>query len=138
MSSGAGPEQTVRAYITALNAGDIDAVAGLVSATFVNEHTSSRGETIVGREDYRDRLAGFLVEFKNLHYEIEDVIVDGQRVAVPYILSATWMAPDATVARGRPFSVRGMFRFLVTDSAIAHRVDYWDSADFARQVGLSR
>lgn len=130
-------EQLARAYVAALNARDIDTAAGLVSVDFVNEHTATLGESVVGREAYRHKLAEFLTEFADLQYDIEDVIVDGERVAMPYILSATWLDSVDTSATGRPFSVRGMFRFLVKDGYISHRVDYWDSADFAQQVGMS-
>jgi ketosteroid isomerase-like protein len=46
-------------------------------------------------------------------------------------MSADWHAPGAAE---RPFTIRGMFRFVVRNGLIAHRVDYWDSADFRRQV----
>jgi hypothetical protein len=31
-------------------------------------------------------------------------------------------------------SIRGVFRFDVSGGLIAHRVDYWDSAEWSRQV----
>jgi ketosteroid isomerase-like protein len=47
-------------------------------------------------------------------------------VAVPYTMTAT--------VQGKPIRIRGMFRFRVRDGLIAHRVDYWDSAEFTRQT----
>lgn len=120
------PYATVRAYLDALNRADADAIAACVSEDFINEHTSTLGETIVGREAYRKRVGQFLQSFADLRYEIESMIVDGGEVAVPYRMSAIW--------RDRPFTIRGMFRFRVQQGHIVHRVDYWDSADFMRQV----
>jgi steroid delta-isomerase-like uncharacterized protein len=120
------PRATVRAYIDALNRGDADAIAQCVSDGFINEHTSTLGETIVGREAYHKRVSQFLQTFAELHYDTETMIVDGVQVAVPYRMSALW--------RDRPFTIRGMFRFRVEQGHIVHRVDYWDSADFLRQV----
>jgi steroid delta-isomerase-like uncharacterized protein len=120
-----------RAYLGALNAGDPDAIAALVTEDFFNEHTSVLGSSVVGRAAYRERLPGFLGAFADLHYEIEDVLVDGDRAAVPYTLTATCAGPDGVT---RPVRVRGMFRFRVADGLIAHRVDYWDSGVFLRQV----
>jgi steroid delta-isomerase-like uncharacterized protein len=117
---------TVRAYLDALNRGDADDIAACVSEDFINEHTSTLGETIVGRETYRKRVSQFLQTFAKLHYDTETIIVDGGQVAVPYRMSAVW--------RDRPFTIRGMFRFRVEQGHIVHRVDYWDSADFTRQV----
>ena len=124
-------EILARAYIQALNAGDADAVAACVSDDFVNEHTSSMGESVVGRDNYRQRLVAFLAEFRELRYEIEAVIADGQRIALPYRMSARWI--DAN-GEQHPFTIRGMFRFQLRDGLICHRVDYWDSGDFQRQV----
>jgi ketosteroid isomerase-like protein len=120
------PRATVRAYLDALNRGDADDIAACVSENFINEHTSTLGETIVGREAYRNRVSQFLQTFAQLHYDTETMIVDGEEVAVPYRMSAIW--------RDRPFTIRGMFRFRVEQGHVVHRVDYWDSADFTRQV----
>jgi hypothetical protein len=62
-----------------------------------------------------------------LRYEVEDVIVEDARVALAYTLRARF--------DGHPVTVRGMFRFVVRDGLVAHRVDYWDASDFRRQVG---
>jgi steroid delta-isomerase-like uncharacterized protein len=122
----------VRAYLEALNRGSADEVAACVSDDFVNEHTSTLGESVTGRVAYRQRLGGFLAGFSGLHYEIEQLIAEGDNVAVAYRMSADWRGPGAGPAR--PFAIRGMFRFVVRNGLIAHRVDYWDSADFRRQV----
>lgn len=94
---------------------------------FINEHTASLGRSLHGREAYRERLQDFLAEFDGLRYEVEDVISDGDRVALPYTMVAT--------VDGKAIRIRGMFRFVVRDGLVAHRVDYWDSAEFTRQVG---
>ncbi|MYV99188.1 nuclear transport factor 2 family protein [Streptomyces sp. SID3343] len=35
---------------------------------------------------------------------------------------------------GEPVRIRGVFRLRVVDGLVAHRVDYWDGAEFARQT----
>jgi steroid delta-isomerase-like uncharacterized protein len=124
-------EGVVRRYLDALNGHDPDAIAACVADDFHNEHTSALGHSLRGRDAYRERLGGFLAEFSELRYEVEDVIVDGDRAAVPYTMSCTWLG-DPPAAH--PVSIRGMFRFRVDDGLIAHRVDYWDSGEFLRQV----
>src|SRR3546814_3516352 len=88
---------------------------------FVNEHTSALGSSLRGRAAYGERLPRFLEEFRGLRYEVEDLIVSGERAAVPYTMSFTWTAPDGTAL---PVAIRGMFRFRVVDGRIAHLVDY--------------
>jgi steroid delta-isomerase-like uncharacterized protein len=127
-----GSADTVRAYLDALNRGSADEAAACVAEDFVNEHTAALGRSLTGRRVYRERLGEFLDGFPGLHYAIERLIVDGDEVAVAYRLTAGWRA--APGAEARPFTIRGMFRFEVRGGLIAHRVDYWDSAEFQRQV----
>lgn len=117
-------------YLAALNEHDADRIVGWVSGDFVNEHTSTMGHSRSGRAAYRAALPGFLAEFDQLRYDVEDLIVEGERAAVAYRLSFRMVS-----AGGRRVSVRGMFRFRVdADGLIAHRVDYWDSGEVRRQL----
>jgi ketosteroid isomerase-like protein len=125
----ASPIAAVERYLAALNAHDPDAIAASVTSDFVNEHTSTHGVGRVGRVAYREALDGFLGQFQDLHYGIEEMLVDGDRAAVAYTMTA--------MVGGRPISIRGVFRLLVRDGLVAHRVDYWDGADFERQIGQS-
>lgn len=118
----------VARYLDALNAHDAPAAVACVADDFFNEHTSAIGTSVRGRDAYAARLPQFLAQFDGLHYDAEDWIVDGDRVAVPYTMSCT--------VDGRPIRIRGMFRFRVDDGAIVHRVDYWDSNEFERQMSI--
>ena len=121
----------VRGFIDALNSHDVDAIADRVTADFHNEHTSALGTSLHGREEYRTRLVTFLGGFTGLRYDIEDVLEQDSRAAVAYRMTFDFRCEDGTV---RPIAIRGVFRFRVADGLIAHRVDYWDGADFQRQI----
>lgn len=116
-------------YLEAFVSGDPDAVAAFVTDDFVNEHTAALGSGCVGIDEYRQRLPGFLASMPGLHYVIEDVMADHDRVIAAYTLHTT--------ANDRPIAVRGVMRFVVRDGRIAHRIDYWDSLVFQRQAGLA-
>jgi predicted ester cyclase len=116
-------------YLEAFSSGDADAVAAFVTDDFVNEHTAALGSGCVGIAEYRQRLPGFLASMPGLHYDIEDVVADGDRVCAAYTLRAT--------VNDRPIAVRGVMRFVVRGDQIAHRIDYWDSLLFQRQAGLA-
>ncbi len=122
--------RVVERYLAALNAHDADAAAQCVSPGFVNEHTAALGTSVTGRDEYRNRLREFLQRFSDLRYEVEEWIVDGERAAVPYRMTCA-VRDDRGV---HPVSIRGVFRFRVADGEIAHRVDYWDSMEFRRQL----
>lgn len=116
-------------YLEAFATGDPDAVAAFVTDDFVNEHTAALGSGCIGIEEYRQRLPGFLASMPGLHYVIEDVMADHDRVVAAYTLHTT--------ANERPIAVRGVMRFVVRDDRIAHRIDYWDSLVFQRQAGIA-
>jgi steroid delta-isomerase-like uncharacterized protein len=117
----------VERYLAALNRHDADAVAECVAEDFFNEHTSAAGTSVRGRAAYRARLPAFLERFRDLHYQVEDMIVEDNRTAVAYTMTCA--------VNDHPVQIRGMFRFRVDGGLIAHRVDYWDGTEFERQVG---
>ena len=101
-----------------------------VAEDFVNEHTSARGHSRYGRTAYRAALDGFLAEFAELHYDLEQLIVSGDRAAAEYRMSFRMAS-----AQGRPVSIRGVFLFRVAaDGHIAHRTDFWDGSEVDRQL----
>jgi ketosteroid isomerase-like protein len=123
------PAETCVGYLDAFSTGDPDAVAAFVTDDFVNEHTSALGSGCVGLDAYRERLPSFLAAMPGLRYDVEDVVVDGDRVYAAYTLR--------TNVNERPIAVRGVMRFVVRSEQIAHRVDYWDSLVFQRQAGMA-
>ena len=120
-------ERVVRSYLDAFATADVDLIAGHVADDFVNEHTAGLGSGCVGRAAYRDRLPDFLTDMVGLVYEIEDLVVDGDRAAAFYTMTASW---QGTV----PISIRGVQRLVVRETRITHRTDYWDSAVFLAQA----
>lgn len=118
---------TAERYLAALSSADADAVAALVAEGFVNEHTSEIGAGVVGRDAYAERLPGFLAQFAALQYEVIDTIVEGDRAAVRYRMTANF--------EGHPIDIPGVMLFVVNDGLIARRTDVWDSLTFLRQTG---
>jgi len=120
--------EAIARYLAALNDHDPAAVAASVTNDFDNEHTSRLGESTHGRAAYVERLRAFLAEFADLSYTVEEVVVEADRAAVAYTMTCNWQGTHAV-------TIRGMFRLRVAGGLVAHRVDYWDSADFIRQTG---
>jgi ketosteroid isomerase-like protein len=121
------PGRVVESFLASFATADVDRIADHVADRFVNEHTSLLGSSLVGRDEYRARLSSFLASFEGLRYEAERLIVDGDHVAVPYVLRARWQGTHDV-------ELRGMCWFEVRDGLIVRRVDYWDSAEFVRQT----
>lgn len=121
------PRTTAEQYLAALSASDADAAVALVTDDFVNEHTSELGSGLRGRAAYAERLPGFLAQFAALHYEVLDTIVEDDRVAIRYRMTAN--------CDGHPIDIPGVMLFRVADGLIAQRTDVWDSLTFLRQTG---
>jgi predicted ester cyclase len=120
-------ERIVRSYLRAFAGADPDLIADHVADGFINEHTAGLGTGCVGKTAYRDRLPGFLADMVGLQYEVEDLLIDGERAAAFYTMTASWQG-------NIPISIRGVQRFVVCDELIRHRTDYWDSAVFLAQA----
>ena len=121
------PRTTAERYLAALSSSDADAAVALVTDDFVNEHTSELGSGLRGRAAYAERLPGFLAQFAALHYEVLDTIVEDDRVAIRYRMTAN--------CDGHPIDIPGVMLFRVADGLIAQRTDVWDSLTFLRQTG---
>ena len=122
------PSEVCLGYLGAFATADPERVVAFVTDDFVNEHTAALGSGSTGRTEYAARVPGFLASMPGLTYEVEDVLADGDRVAIAYTLRTT--------VNERPIAVRGLMRFQVAGSLIAKRTDYWDSLVFKQQAGL--
>ena len=122
------PSEVCLGYLASFATGEPERVVSWVTEDFVNEHTAALGRGSTGRTEYAERVPGLLASMPGLIYEVEDVLADGNRVAVAYTLRTT--------ANDRPISVRGVMRFRVEGNLVAHRTDYWDSLVFKQQAGL--
>ncbi|MEO5840219.1 MAG: nuclear transport factor 2 family protein [Acidimicrobiales bacterium] len=121
------PTVVARAYLDSFATGDPEAVAAHVTEDFVNEHTAALSSSCNGKAEYRRRLPDFLASFAGLHYEIEDVFADGDKVAAAYTMRATY--------EGHEIAVRGVMRMRIHKGLVAHRVDYYDALGFLQQIG---
>jgi steroid delta-isomerase-like uncharacterized protein len=118
----------VTEYLAALSAHDVDRIVACVTEDFVNEHTSALGSTSSGRDVYRGRLPGFLGQFERLRYDVVDTIVEDERAAVRYRMTATY--------EDHALDIPGVMLFAIRDGLIAQRTDVWDSLTFLRQTGI--
>ena len=128
MSASNSVRDRVTEYLAALSAHDVDRIVACVTEDFVNEHTSALGSTSHGREIYRGRLPGFLGQFERLRYEVVDTIVEGERAAVRYRMTATY--------EEHALDIPGVMLFVIREGLIAQRTDVWDSLTFLRQTGV--
>ena len=116
----------IRSYLDSFASGDPALVAGHVTDDFKNVQVGLLGTGCSGADTYAKRLVGFLGAFTNLKYEIEELIVDGDKVAAAYRMTFT--------DNNRPMEIEGVMVMTIRDGRIAVRKDYWDGLSHIRQA----
>ena len=118
----------VMSYLDSFSSGDPERVAAHVTADFENRQVGALGSGCRGADVYRERLGEFLEQFRNLQYRVEDIVVEGHKVAAAYRM--TFDHGEA------PIEIQGMMLFTVRDGLIAERSDYWDGVTYLRAAGI--
>ncbi len=118
--------QRVLSYLDSFASGEPDEIVAHVTDDFDNRQVAEIGAGCQGKEVYRQRLVGFLADFAQLRYVADDVIVDGDQVAVTYNMSCLYMEKPVTIA--------GVMVITLREGLIAIRADYWDGLTFLNQT----
>lgn len=132
----AEPRELIGTLVAAWNAHDLVAVLACYDPAFegtdTGEATASQG--IVALEKMVRR---WFRAFPDLHVEIDELIVEGQRVALGWRLDATHRGAFMRIPpTHRRVSIRGTSLMTVCDGKIARGSRLWDMAAFLRAIGL--
>lgn len=129
----------VTQYYHALDRHDVKMLYDCISEDFAY---SMPGVTISGRQRYCDACADWFQAMPDLSHDIQRWIVDGNHVAVEAVFHGTTVAPLGTLTDnfssqevGRHVSIATASIFCVTDEKVQSRNNYFDYADFVRQLG---
>ncbi|WP_158057317.1 ester cyclase [Halorussus halophilus] len=89
------------------------------------------------RDEFEAFVRGVHAGFPDVHFEIEDILAEGDEVFVRYIGTGThdgeFMGIDGT---GRKVTVPGMALFRLDDGKIAESWSNWDAFAMLSQLGL--
>jgi steroid delta-isomerase-like uncharacterized protein len=90
------------------------------------------------REGYKQLLAGFLAAFPDARHDIDDVVVDGDRVAVRWTGRATHRGPLLGIPpTGRAIDITGTTVHRVRGDQIVESWETWDSLGLMQQLGVA-
>lgn len=130
----ASPAAVVLAYVDAFNRGDIEALRALLADDAVIQ-----GVTGVAQD--WDRIAAVwrqLIEGYGMHLRVEQMVVEGDTVAVRYTETGTFRAPAFGQApTHRTYELVAMEFFEIADGRIRRRWGARDSASQQRQLGIA-
>jgi steroid delta-isomerase-like uncharacterized protein len=113
-----------------------DVARQLVSPTFVAHHPAFPGG-IHGPDGILQNIATFRTGFPDLHYTLQDLIAEGDKVAVRWMAHGTHRGEFLHIPpTGKPVTVRGIDIFRTVNGKIE---EAWVSSDFLgllQQLGV--
>jgi steroid delta-isomerase-like uncharacterized protein len=91
-----------------------------------------------GRDGFRNLWRAWMNAFPDLHFELVDMIAEGDQVLTRWTLTGTHSdAPFLGVEpTGKKIKVQGMSFDRMEDGMCAEGFDGWDALDLRRQLGL--
>jgi steroid delta-isomerase-like uncharacterized protein len=126
----------VEQYYAAFNRGDWEGMLAFLTEDVV--HDINQG----GRESGRDTFRGFLGRMNRSYRErLENIVVltsaDGTRAGAEYVVHGEYLADDEGLppANGQRYVLPGGAFFDIRDGRIARVSNYYNLADWIRQVG---
>jgi steroid delta-isomerase-like uncharacterized protein len=123
-----------RYYDEALNQGNLAALDELASTDYV-EHNPLPGQG-EGLSGLRDRVGMLCAAFRP-RFTLEDLIAEGDRVAVRWINHGVHQGPFAGMpATGCSFAIAGIDIHVVRDGKLAEHWDVVDQLSLLQQIGV--
>ncbi|WLP92920.1 nuclear transport factor 2 family protein [Gordonia sp. NB41Y] len=120
----------VDSFYTAYNEHAAAVAADLYAVDGLHRDLAS-GVTAAGRDEIARSLTGFVSRMGNARWAVTELLGRDDRFAVHYELTGEWTLRDGTV---RPVRLPGIHVFILGDRMIRETMDFWSSAEFARQI----
>jgi steroid delta-isomerase-like uncharacterized protein len=126
-----------RIWLDGLNRGDVSEAEAVFAPDCV-VHMTGIAEPIRGIGPFKDLIAGLLRAFPDLHFTIEDQLVQGDRVAFRWHATGTHTGPlGAAPATGKPIALDGLIIDRVEGGKVQERWEQWDQSLMLQQLGFA-
>jgi len=91
----------------------------------------------VGRESFREQWKQWHAAFPDLHFDVREIIVEGDRVVTRWHLTGTHSGADfqGMKASNKKVSVDGVSIDTIKDGVVLDGFDAWDALGFRQQLG---
>lgn len=114
--------------------GDLDLIDDVVTADYV-EYDPALPEPIRGPEALKETIAMFRKGTPDLTKTIQQTIVDGETVVIPYTATGTHKGEILGVApTGNEIEVQGVFVYHGEGGRLSEGTDLWDTYGLLRQI----
>ena len=126
-----------RIWIEGLNRGDVSAADAAFAADCV-VHITGVAAPVCGVGPWKDLMTGLLRAFPDLHFTIEDQLVQGDRVAFRWRATGTHTGPlGAARPTGKPIALEGLIVDRVAGGKVQERWEQWDQSLMLQQLGFA-
>lgn len=126
-----------RIWIEGLNRGDVSA-ADIAFAQDCVVHITGVAESLHGVGPWKELMAGFLRAFPDLHFTIEDQLVQGDRMAFRWHAIGTHTGPlGAAPPTGKRVALDGLIIDRVAGGKVLERWEQWDQSLMLQQLGFA-
>lgn len=130
-----------RHFDEVLNQGSLDVIDEIYADGYVLDapvqtegSVEAHGETR-GRDGLKRRVVLFRTAFPDIHFAIDDMLAEGDQVAVQYTFTGTHAGQFGELEpTGRKIAVTGILIARVRDGRIASAVSVFDSGDLIHQL----
>jgi steroid delta-isomerase-like uncharacterized protein len=127
----------VRRFTAALNAGDFDALDGIVTEDFSRHSQATPDVEVRSREDFKKLQETYAAISPDQHIEIKMLIAEGDKVAALATYTGTQTGPMGSFpATGKKYTMTFLSIFRIQDGRIAELWVEWDNMAILKQLGL--
>jgi steroid delta-isomerase-like uncharacterized protein len=129
------------AFIDSFNTGDLSQWSALLADDFTAQYPPT-GPAVLDKEQANLVNLSFINAFPNIHFEAQQVIVEGDWVTIHWTVTGTHSGPlltaagDEIPATGNEIAGSGIYLAEVRDGRIAREWTYWDQMALLTQLGL--
>lgn len=123
-----------RYFDEVLNTGNLDLVDELIAANYVS-HYPTGYDFGGGPEDVKQIVTTVRTGFPNVHFTIEDVFAEGDRVVGRWTFGGTHQGDFMGIPpSGKQVSVMGIAIYRIVDEKIAEAWVAWDALGLMQQI----
>ncbi|MBI3977689.1 MAG: ester cyclase [Chloroflexi bacterium] len=122
--------------VEAWNSHDVERLGALYTPDFEGVDVA-QAAPLHGLEGIRLTFARYLRAFPDLHFTIDEAVVQGDRLALAWTARGTHRGPLLNIpATGRGVTVRGVSLLTVEGRRARRSIHIWDVAGLLRALGL--
>jgi steroid delta-isomerase-like uncharacterized protein len=126
-----------RIWIESLNRGDVSSAEDVFTSDCV-VHMTGVAEPVRGIGPWKDLVGGLLRAFPDLHFTVEDQLIQGDRVAFRWRATGTHTGPlGAAPPTGKAVVLDGLIMDRMTDGKVRERWEQWDQPLMLQQLGFA-